>query len=391
MKIKIILLITFILCCSGCYNYNELNTLAIIAGMSIDYKDDEYVVNVLIANSKQAQVSSKEGESQSIVYEGKGKTLSTALKEIEVISPKSLYIGHLSFIVVSEDLAKEGLQDTMDFLIREPASTKRFYLILAKNVEAKNVLQIVSPLESFPSQSISIAISFSKESQAVTSDIPYSSFVEKLLETGAEPILPSIEIEGSIEEGKSEESLKETTPKSYLKLSTLALFKGDRFVHFTDEEESDGINIINGDSKEMLIECNCSGGKASIELRNIDTNYKIKLENNQPVVTIKVDAAGAIQESTCLLNLESTQIISDLEKKANEEVQRLMDKAINVSQKFETDIFGFGNLLYKYHPSYFKSIKKTWNEEGFKNLKIKKEVSISLETKGSIESRIKEK
>lgn len=391
MKIKIGILITFILCCCGCYNYNELNTLAIISGMSIDYKDDEYVVNVLIANSKQAQVSSKEGEAQSIVYEGKGKTISSALKEIEIISPKSLYIGHLSFIVVSEDLAKKGLQETMDFLIREPASTKRFYLILAKKEEAKNVLQIVSPLESFPSQSISIAISFSKESQAVTSDIPYSSFVERLLETGAEPILPSIEIKGNVEKGKSEESLKETTPKSYLKLSTLALFKEDKFVHFTDEEESDGINVINGDSKEMLIECNCSGGKASIELRDINTNYKIKFENNQPIITIKVSAAGAIQESTCLLNLDSQKVILDLEEKANEEVKRLMQKAIEVAQKFETDIFGFGNTLYKYHPNYFKSVKKTWNEEGFKNLKIKKDVSVRLETKGSIESRIKEK
>ena len=359
--------------------------------MSIDYKDDKYVVNVLIANSKQAQVSSKEGESQSIVYEGKGKTLSEALKEIEIISPKSLYIGHLSFIVVSEDLAKKGLKETMDFLIREPGSTKRFYLILAKEEDAKSVLQIVSPLESFPSQSISIAISFSKESQAVTSDIPYSSFVEKLLETGSEPILPSIEIKGNTKKGKSEESLKETTPKAYLKLSTLALFKGDKFVHFTNEEESDGINIINDDSEEMLIECNCSGGKASIELRNIDTNYKIKFENNEPVLTIKVEAAGAIQESTCILDLDNEKIILDIEQKANEEIKRLMQKALEVSQKFETDIFGFGNLLYKYHPTYFKNIRKSWNEDGFKNLKIKKDVSVRLETKGSIESRIKEK
>ena len=391
MKNKLIIILTFILICSGCYNYNELNTLAIISGMAIDYKDDKYVVNVLIANSKQAQVSSKEGESQSIVYEGKGKTLSEALKEIEVISPKSLYIGHLSFIIVSEDLAKKGLKDTMDFLIREPGSTKRFYLILAKKEEAKNILQIVSPLESFPSQSISIAISFSKESQAVTSDIPYSSFVEKLLETGSEPILPSIEIKGSAKKGKSEESLKETTPKAYLKLSTLALFKGDKFVHLTDEEESEGINIINGDTKEMLIECNCSGGKASIELRNIDTNYKIKFENNEPVLTIKVKAAGSIQENTCILDFDSEKVILDIEQKANEEVKRLMKKALKVAQKFETDIFRFGNLLYKHHPDYFKSVKKTWNENGFKNLKITKDVTVRLETKGSIESRIKEK
>lgn len=390
MKIKLFFIITFILFCSGCYNYNELNTLAITTGMSIDYKDDNYVVNVLIANSKQAQVSAKEGESQSVVYEGKGKTISDALKEIEAITPKKLYIGHLSFIIVSEDLSKQGLKDAMDYLIRDPESIKRFYLIMARDTDAKNVLQIVNPLESFPSQSISIAISFSKESQAVASNIPYSTFIEKLLAKGFEPILPTIEIKGEVEEGKTEESLKETTPTSYIQLSNLALFKKDKLIHITNEEESDGINIINNNADEVLIECNCSGGKTAIEVRSIKTNVKIKLKDNAPVASIKITGTAAVQESTCLLDLEQKQTIKDLEEKANEEVKRIIEKGIEVAQKFETDVFGFGNLLYKYHPHYFNSVEDTWNQIDFKNLKINTEVSLKLESKGSIESRIKE-
>lgn len=171
MKIKIFLLCFICLLFTGCYNYNELNTLAIATGMSINYKEDHYEVSLLIANSKQAQVSSKEGESHSIVYKGKGKTISEALREIDVISPKKIYIGHLSFIVISKSLAENGLLDSLDYLLRDPESIKRFYLIMAKNVEAEEILEIVSPLESFPAQSISTAISFSRESQAVTSTI----------------------------------------------------------------------------------------------------------------------------------------------------------------------------------------------------------------------------
>ena len=99
MKIKLFFISLCFFLLTGCYNYNELNTLAIATGMSINYKDDHYEVSLLIANSKQAQVSSKEGESQSIVYEGKGKTISEAMREIDVISPKSIYIGDRKSVV----------------------------------------------------------------------------------------------------------------------------------------------------------------------------------------------------------------------------------------------------------------------------------------------------
>ncbi len=390
MKKKLILIFISILCLSGCYNYNELNTLAIATGMAIDYEDDKYVVNLLIANSQKAQVSSKEGESQSIVYEGKGKTLSEALKVIDIISPKKIYIGHLSFIVISEDLAKNGIVDSLDLLLREPESIKRFYLIMAKGTKAKNIVTMISPLESFPAQSISTTISFSKESQAVSSVIPYSSFIDKYVRKGVEPILPTITLKGNEEQGKSEESLKETTPTAYLQLSNLALFKKDKLVHITDEDESDGINIISSDVSEMLLTCNCSGGKMSVEIRDVRTSKKVSLENKQPKFTIDVKASASIQENTCKLDLENEKSVLEAEQRVEEEVKRLMMKAIKVSQKYETDIFGFGNLLYKYYPNYYKKLDKEWNEETFPKIDINTKINVRLESKGSIESNIKE-
>jgi spore germination protein KC len=390
MKAKLILILTLILCLTGCYNYNELNTLAIATGMAIDYEDGEYVVNLLIANSQKAQVSSKEGEAQSIVYEGKGKTLSEAIKEVDIISPKNVYIGHLSFIVISESLAKEGIVDSLDYLLRNPESIKRFYLVMAKGTEAKNIVSLISPLESFPAQSISTSISFSKESQAVSSAIPYSTFVDKYLKKGVEPILPTILLEGDAEEGKSEDTLKQTTPTAYVKLSNLAMFKKDKLIHITNEEESDGINIIENDVSEMLVVINCSGGKMAIELRDLKSTKKVSLKNNTPKITLNIHTKASIQENNCQLDLEDEKTILETEEKVKEEIERLMDKAITVAKTYQTDIFGFGNLTYKYHPSYFNSVKDTWNEQIFPQLTIEKKVNVDLESKGSIESSIKE-
>lgn len=387
MKIKFLIIVLFVLISTGCYNYNELNTLAIATGMSIDYKEDKYIVNLLIANSKKSQASAIDGEAKSIVYEGKGNSISDALKEIDVISPKKIYIGHLSFIVVSKDISKKGLKDSLDYLLREPESTKRFYLIVATKNNAKDILQIVSPLESFPSQSISIAISISKESQAVTSAIPYSSFIEKLLQKGIEPVLPSIEIEGDVKEGKNESILEETSPKTYLKLSNLVLFKKDKLVHIANEDESNGINIINNNIDETLIKLKCKNGIANIKLSNIKTNKKVSINKK---IYISTKANASIQENNCDINLEDEKTIKEIKFQAEKEINNLINNAVDLAKKYKTDIFGFGNLFYKYHPKYFDSVYKNWNDKEFSNLQVITKTDISLKEKGSLKTRIKE-
>ena len=290
--------------------------------------------------------------------------------------------------MVSEELAKNGLKDSLDYLIREPESTKRFYLIVAIKSDAKDVLQIVSPLESFPSQSISIAISFSKESQAVTSNIPYSSFIEKLVQKGIEPVLPSIEIKGNIEEGKSKKALEETSPKTYLKLSNLVLFKKDKLVHIADEEESYGINIINDNVDETLVKINCNNSEEyiNIQLSNVKSNKKYK--NNKIILNIKSNAD--IQENNCDIDLEDNKNISYIKEETEKKVKKIVEDSIELAKKYKTDIFGFGNVIYKHNPNYFDSIYKDWNDEEFIKLNIDTNIEIKLEDKGSLKSNIKE-
>lgn len=388
MKNKIFIIAILILICTGCYNYNELNNLAIATGMSIDIEDNKYVVNLLIANSKQAQVSTKEGEAQPIVYEGKGENISEALKEIDLIVPKKIYGGHLSFFVVSEDISKKGLSNVLDYLMRDPESIKRFYIIVARDKKAKDILKVVNPLESFPSQSISTAISFSKESEAVDSNIPYSTFIEKLLAKGVDPILPSMELIGKIDKN-SKESLSKITPETYLKISTLVLFKGDKLVHITTPKESDGINLVAGNNEIFLINLECENGQTEIKVRNVKSDIKVKFKE-KPIFKIKIKGTAFITENSCNIDLEKNRSIKAIEKNLNNEIENYIDTAIETEKKYKTDVLGFGNILYKHYPKYFNNIKN-WDDDYLENIEVEKDIDIRLESKGSIESTIKEK
>lgn len=385
-KILILLILFF---ATGCWNYQELNSLAISTAMAIDKAEDGYEVSILIANSKN-QVSSKEGESQTIVYSAKGKTISDALKNIDLENPRQIYIGHLAVIVISEEVAKEGLLNSIDLLLRSSESTKRFYVAIAKDDKAKDVIKIISPLESFPSQAISTNIRSSSESQAISSAITYSKFVEDLIEKGVEPILPTVTIEGDKKDGSKSSSLQKSTPDALIKLGPIAVFKKDKLVGYATKDESRGINLILGKIKELNVEYKCDGEYLVTRVTEVKTSVDVKLKNKKPVVNITVQGEGDITENGCDLNLVDPKVIDKIEKNINKELKKHIKKGLKVSQEdFKTDILGFGNKFYRNYPKYYKSIKN-WNKDVFPTIDSNIKVKINVITKGSARQSLKE-
>ena len=174
-KLSIILLLFLM---TGCWNYQELNNISISTAIAIDMNEDnEYEVSTLIANSRKSQTSSQESESQSVIYTGKGKTISEAFKDIDLYNPRKNYIGHVAVLVISEEVAQKGLENILDFFARNSEATRRFQMIIAKDDKAKDIIKILTPLETYSAQNISSNLKYSKESQATSISILYSDFI----------------------------------------------------------------------------------------------------------------------------------------------------------------------------------------------------------------------
>lgn len=388
MKKKLILLCILPFILTGCWNYRELNDRAITTAIAIDKDDKGFKVSILIANAKSSQVSSKEGESQTIVYSDTGKSITEAIKKINLKSPKEVYIGHLHVIVVSEDIAKENMSNVLDYFLREPESVKRFFLIIAKDVKASSVIEILSPLESFPAQSIYSNIKMASESQALSPSVTYSKFIENILKIGTNPTLPTITILGDIEDGKKEDSLKQSKPDATTKLDNLAIFKKENLLGYASEDESRGINIINNKVKTTTTTFEYDNDYISIVLEEIKVSKSIEFINNKPVINIKYKSLGALREISNSKDLNNPDIIKNIEKSTEAAIKSLMQKGINAAQNiFKSDIFGFGNMIYKKSPTYFLDIKD-WDNDYFPNLKINVDVDVELKTKGSLEQTL---
>lgn len=376
---KKLLIIPLILLLSGCYNYRELNELAITTGIAID-KEENYKVTIMIANSK------KEGSDGSIspqatVYEGNGDTIYEAFKDTSLALSKQIYLSHIDVLVLSEEIAKNNLNDVIDFLFRYPQTRNNFQLVLAKDKKAGDILKITTPLETFPSQNLAKNLEITDKLQGFTYTVDFTEFVKTLTTEGVNPVLPSVTIIGDVESGNKNENIEENEPQTYLKLDMLGIFKDNKFVTYANGDESKGINIINNKVYILGVIIDYNDKKVVTEITEMKTDFEVK--NNKVIINIKTN--GSIQEIDSNVNLDDNKVIDEIKNKDIEKIKEYVNKAIDLAQKNKTDIFGFGNYVYK---NDYKNYNENWDEVIFPNLEAEINVDLKLQAKGSINNVI---
>lgn len=385
---KILCLLILIMCTSGCWNYKELDDYSIVTGIAIDKSEEEFELSVLISNTKKSGDSSSDSSaSQSVVYSGKGDSIFAAFKDIGRISPKELYLDHFTILVISEEIATDGIYNIIDFFLRYPMVRKDFSIAITNNCKAKDTLKIITPLTDYPSQSLSDNLKFTSELQGSIIDLNYNELVHDLIAGGKEITMTGINIIGDVEKGSSKENTESSEPKTYLKLGNVAAFKDDKFINWATEDESLGINIINGHTTEMYIKNKIEDGYVISNTVEFTSDINIELKDNKPVISITISGNAKIMEVNGNIDLHNNKLIKKIEKKLNKKVEDYIKKGIEFATINKTDIFGFGNLLYKNYPNYYKTIKDNWSEN-LNNLKINIKSELTIKSISSSQNSV---
>ena len=376
MKIKYLLLMILFLT-TGCWNYTELNDLAIVKGVSIDQEEDNYIVNYMISNASSEKGSSKDSSPQTALIEGKGKTISEAISEIKLISPKKIYIGHMLVYVISEAVAKNSLTEATDYFFRNNNSKRSFQVVIAKDTKAKDTLKILSPLDSFPSDNIAKNLATAESFSGYVSNSAFVSFLRKIKEDGIDASANGITIIGSTEKGSSEENLKSSSIDNYVKIEPLAIFKKDQLVAWTDQDVSKGINIFLSAVQELKLTIPYKDGYFSFKITNIKSSSDFKINDNI-TFDFKIKATSNIEEMTIYIDTKKEDNIKLLEELINNEIKRILHKTTQFIQEKQSDAIGLGYRIYINDYQNWLNLKTNWNETHLPKVKVNFEVKTTL-------------
>lgn len=378
---KLLFLIPLLFCLTGCYNYRELNDLAIVSGISINKNEEEYIVTAEVINPKKQQDASSGKEPEFVVYTNKGSSMQEAFRKIVKESPKKLYGAQMDVLIIDEETAKTELKNILDFFSRDPEIRSEFYVLVGKST---NVLEITTPLDKISSKNILDSLEANNNYLGFSNLVTYHDLIDNYLNPNIELALPTVEVVGNDTTGDSIENIESTSAEAASIIANIAVFKDNKFIGYLTEEESQAYNMVTNNAKTTLMKTKYDGDQFIVN-EILKSSADVEIDIKKKKVTISIKGKATIAEANYDGNLENAKEIKKVQKDLNKTTEEFIkDSLESTIQKYNSDIYGFQDMFYKNDPATYKKIKDDWYEKIFPNLKIEVKSDITLFEKGNL-------
>jgi len=350
---------------TGCWNSREINTLAIAVCTGIDKVEEGYLVTQQIINPKAIASKKPTSEAPVVLYSETGRDIFEIMRKLTAKCPRKIYVSHLRMVVFGEDVAKDGIEDVLDFFARDHEFRTDFYFVIAKGTTANKVLSILTPLEAIPGIDMSDSLKVSEKSWAPTKTVRITELINSLLADGKNAVLSGIEILEGEPDSNSTDALKLSEGMKKLHFVDIGAFKKDKLVGWLSEDDSKGFNyIINNVKNTVGYLYYNDKTKITVEIISSKTKLKASLKNGKPVINVDIKLkakVGAVSGQFDVSKEENKQILIKL---LEDRVKERCVKTINIAQKdFKSDIFGFGEVVHRDLPKTWAKIKSNWDKE----------------------------
>ncbi|MCF2939797.1 Ger(x)C family spore germination protein [Paenibacillus alkaliterrae] len=379
------ILIVVLVISTGCWNRRELNELAIIMAFGLDKAGEQFVVTAQVVNP--GQVAAKEGgggRSPVVTFQKRGDTIHEAIRKITTVSPRKLYGAHVRMVVIGEDLAKEGFGEALDLLSRDAEIRTDFFIVVAKEEKAEDVLHVLTTLEQIPANKMYSSLEASANAWAPSATVTLDQLLSDLVSKGKHPVLTGIQVKGDSETGGRKENVETIDSPVRLQYSGLAVFKKDQLAGWLNEKESKGYNYIRDQVQSTVDDVICpQRGKLALEVIRSKTEIKGKVVNGRPQIVIDVRTEENISDVECSIDLTRNETIQELEKLGEQSIKDIIATSVHkVQKKYKVDIFGFGEVIRRSNPQYWKKVENNWDQE-FADLSVQVKVDVKIRRIGS--------
>ena len=381
MKKFVLIIITLfiLLISSGCYNYKEINDMAIVSSIGIDKdnKNDKYIVSAQIMNSKESENSE---DSQITVYTKEGDTVHEALRNITLKSPRKLYGNHLSKIVLSEEVAKEGIDNILDIFNRITEVRNEFIITIVKEDKASDVLKVLTTTESIPAEYVKLSLKIADETSGLTYATKLDEFISLYLKKGIDPVVPVLKIDKKEKKGTTINNITTTNPISKIVIEDLAVTNKGKLETYLKNEEVIGYNFLRNQIQKMIIpvKCDDENNYASISILKNKTKSNAAKKDNKYIINFNINSEAIITEYNCKKDLTDEKVIKELEKDTEKKIKRYIKKSLNKQKETKGKFLGLERIIYLDYPKYK-------NED----YSVKYNVNVNLVRKGEIRNSIK--
>ncbi|MBE6147968.1 MAG: Ger(x)C family spore germination protein [Firmicutes bacterium] len=350
---KKIIILLCILLLTGCYDYVEINDLYFISCIGIDYEDDKFKLTYEILND--TQKGSEQSSQEGFTISGSGKTLATAFDNISTKMAKKPYFYHLKAIVLSEDVAKKHTQEIIEFVTRNPEIRNEFYLTIAKDVKASDIVKNTTKSNPVVGNQITQLIDSNVKYFNITFAKPFEDILERFLNDKIDPIVNVLTLSGD-----------------NIQTIGIGLFDEYKYIDVLSDENSAYLNLLLDQPLALITTKNYKNKTVAINLYD----GKVKYEITKNKIKIDIQIEGEISENLPNFDLRKEKTYIDLGKDFSTKLTNDIQKLIDYLVQENLDVIGLENRYYK---KYRKS-----NKNILQNCDIRVDAKVTINKKGLI-------
>lgn len=374
-KIYILLLFIFISTnLSSCWNYREINDMSIVSGVAIDKggADGKYEVTVELIDIQQG----KEINMHSKYITLSGNTMFEISRNMISLIGKKLYWSHSKSIIISEDIARDGISGILDWYSRDAETRTDARVLVSKENTAKEILKSKPVTENYTSFELSKLL----KNEDTLSNVPVVDLwdiLDTLAQDGLSTWLPTVKI-------------NKNNDDNILQVDGSAIFSKDKLIGCIDENSTKNILFAKDKVKGgLLILDKESESPVTFEIFKNKTTINPSVEKGNLQFNIYTDTTVSLDEIQSDYEFYTEEGKSELENELSDMLQKSIYSSIKrIQSEYGADILGFGAKLYENNPATWNDVKDDWDKT-FKTLTISVNSKVNIKNSAVTSKPIK--
>ncbi|KRF07254.1 hypothetical protein ASG89_17550 [Paenibacillus sp. Soil766] len=383
---------------TGCWDRLEIEDRAVVLAIGIDKAkpgDEKEISNtthilgqdpeankVLIRITVQIAVpgriplgtgsgsGSPSGQKPVWVLTSVGYTIDDALLNLQQQLAGKLFYGHLRVIVLSEAIAKKGIENENDFFRRQPQVRRTVWMVVSKG-NAADLMKATPQMERVPTLYLLATLEHAREMGRLP-NIFLGVFFSANSAKGQEGMLPYLDLK----------------KESNIELAGMAYFRNDKMVGSTTALQIGhymAIKEINPGGYSVIMEMPGTKTTAIFKSKHRKSQITTTIRNGNVHTIIKCQIEGDLTEKSNEEVLISKENLKKLEEKIQGDANVGFRKLIQQTQKDGSDIFGFGEYVRATQPTYWnREVKpnERW-EDQYKEMSVDVKVQVKIRRIGT--------
>lgn len=314
---KIILIISIFLL-TGCYDYKEINDLALVSSIFLDY-DNEYKLSFEILNNID----------NSYIINESGQTIEEAFDNINNKISNNAYYNHLKVFIISKNIAEKHLEDIIDYITRNPNIRNEFYIVVTNNL---NEIININDENKTISEKISKLLEANNKKNYIQNEKVFEDFLQEIINPYTYGIINEIEVNNND-----------------IEIKGLSFFKNYYYQDTLNKENSKLVNLINEKKDNIIIDYN----NITMKIDYFDTIYTINKNNIQ----INIKAYAQIISNNNDIDIKKNNYLNRLSNKYSNVLNNKLNNLLDYMLTNNYDILNLNNIYYKKYKTTKDNIK----------------------------------